>query len=39
MPVENYSIYGCSASRRYTGVTFFKALNKTVVLQKNGPQN
>ena len=28
MPGENCSFYGCSASRRYTGVAFFKVLIK-----------
>ena len=28
MPGENCSFYGCSASRRYTGVAFFKVLMK-----------
>ena len=29
MPGENCSIYGCSASRRYTGVAFFKVPKET----------
>ena len=29
MPGENSSIYGCSASRRYTGVAFFKVPKET----------